>query len=419
MISCTKFKSQPSILSLNASGDRGGAGKAAMRLHLALIESGLDASMLVRRGIGVDRVRAVADSLVGGKLASLQPYMDRIPFLFYPERLKTHLSSGLMPNCLMRGPGIKNADILHLHWVGGGFVPVKGLGCYSGPIVWTLHDSWAFTGGCHVPGSCSAYRQTCGCCPLLRSSDPHDLTWKILDRKMRFWNNLDLTLVAPSHWMAGCARASTLFCNRRIEVIPNGIDPDLFSPCEKQEARDRFSLPNDINLILCGGVGFHSDQNKGWDLLHSALEMLPEERFRDRVGLVVVGERENAADLPLKVFHLGHLDDVDMRLAYSAADLFISPSRSENLSNMILESMACGTPVVAFSVGGSQEIIDHLATGFLAQPENVQSLSDGIAWGIESSASFDPSRCREPILTSYDIKKVAGQYRDLFRDLLY
>jgi len=123
-----------------------------------------------------------------------------------------------------RFASVHEADVVAIYWVNGGFIAPESLMAINKPVVWRLSDVWPFTGGCHYPGSCKRFQNQCGDCPQLRQPEPKDATHRLWKRKRDAWGALNLTVVAPSNWMARLARNSSLFASRRIEVIPTGID---------------------------------------------------------------------------------------------------------------------------------------------------------------------------------------------------
>lgn len=135
------------------------------------------------------------------------------------------------------------------------------------PLVWTCHDMWAFTGGCHYSGNCDRYTKSCGSCPQLHSGTDRDLSRWVWQRKHQAWKELNLTIVTPSKWLAECARNSSLCQGLRIEVIPNGLDTQIYKPINKQQARNILGLPLDAQIILFGAIGATSAPRKGFQLL--------------------------------------------------------------------------------------------------------------------------------------------------------
>ena len=148
------------------------------------------------------------------------------------------------------------ADIVHVHWIGDGFVDVSEFAEFDRPIVWTLHDSWPFTGGCHYPGNCPRFERSCGCCPLLESEKVDDLSQRMLERKRRAYAPCRISVVAPSEWLAGMARSSALFWNRNVRCIRYGLDLERYSPGRRSRARERYGIAAGQRLVVAGASGF-------------------------------------------------------------------------------------------------------------------------------------------------------------------
>ena len=404
---------------MNTHDLTGGAARAAFRLHKGLQSAGVNATMLVREKSSSEPSVIAQNSSYTGRICAL---CDGFPLHWYPNRQLHNFSSAIVPENIISAVNRYNPDIVHLHWLAEGFVRLESLAKLNCPIVWTLHDSWPFTGGCHLPGSCNRYQNSCGCCPVLGSSRERDLSRRVWLRKKKAWASLPLTVVAPSRWMADCARKSSLFSECRIEVISNGIDTDFFSPgCQKSE-KEKIGFSPSRQLILFGGKNSLLDTNKGFDLLFSALQKLPEE-VRRNSDVAIFGDRE---DFPIAVGsmnirNLGVIDDETvLQSLYRAADVFVLPSRQENLPNVILEAMACGTPCAAFDIGGVSDMVAHRETGYLCRPYDVEDLSVGIAYVLRGGKKDEcqSQLCHERILQGFAMEKVVYRYLDLYKDLL-
>ena len=234
-------------------------------------------------------------------------------------------------------------------------------------LVWTAHDMWPFTGGCHYSGECIKYTQSCGQCPQLKSLQNGDISRWVWWRKTKAWKNLNLTIVTPSQWLANCARNSSLFQDLRIEVIPNDLEIQRFKPIEKNTARHLLGLPQDKQLILFGAMSSTSDYRKGFHLLKPALQKLSQSpMLQERLELVIFGasEPKEPIDVGFKIRYLGRLnDDISLALTYSAADVMIVQSIQEAFGQTASESLSCGTPVMAFNANRLKDIVDHQQNG--------------------------------------------------------
>ena len=408
------------IVHLNKTAVGGGAARAAYRLLQGERSIGIDARMLVQQALlplpFVTAPEKFHEKLLGRTAALL----DRKAPLLLGTPPADYWSLCCFPAAIPQQVKRLAPDIVHLHWVGDGFLPIHELKRIPSPLVWTLHDSWAFTGGCHLPADCSRFRERCGSCPQLSSRKSADLSRWSWNRKYRAWHDLDLTVVSPSRWLADRARESSLFRARRIEVIPNGIDTAVFKPLDRQFARQALNLPPNKKIILAGSMDFDLER-KGARELIEAIRLLPGD-LRDDAVLVVVGSSPRGfIDLPLESVYLEtRHDDVAMALTYAAADLYVHPSRQENLSNMIMEAMACGVPVVAFAIGGNGDMIDDRLTGRLVKPFDSGEFAECIQWVLEDEERRRTlaESSREKVCRDYDLQAIASRYKNLYEDIL-
>lgn len=406
-------------LLINTSDLEGGAARSAYRLLRGLKEQNLNTLMLVQNKIGDDwSVIGPKNNFEKGK-GIFRPHIDKLPLLTYKNKKLTPWSPSWLPSNITWKIREINPEIVHLHWINGGFLPINTLKTINKPIVWTLHDSWPFTGGCHIPYDCKNYKTGCGNCPQLGSNSNYDISKRVYNKKESLWKDINLTIVTPSNWLADCARSSKLFKNKDIRVIPNGLDINVFRPIDKVVARELLNLPENKKLILFGAMHSTKDSNKGFNYLSGALRNLAEKKLPSDVELVVFGasEPKESQNLGFKINYLGRVnDDIKLSLLYSAADVFVAPSKQENLPNTIMESLACATPVVAFNIGGIPDLIDHLGNGYLARPYSIEDLSLGIETVLkkcEQSNSLGING-RKKVEENFDIKDISKRYIDLY-----
>ena len=406
---------RPLILSANDKG--GGAGIAATRLHNGLRELNVDSQMLVQRKMSGSPLIQSTESKVGRVFGLIQPHLDRAPVnllggvseLFHPQ---------WVPAFWQKRPSSLTPDLINLHWVCDGFISVEAIGQLPYPIVWTLHDMWPLTGGCHYSDQCKRYTTHCGNCPTLKSSKNFDLSRLVWKRKQLAWRDQPIVVVSPSRWLAKCAGESSLFMSRRIEVIPNGIDLHRFKPIDKQLARQILNLPSEKLIVLFGAMS--GSKRKGAHHLKAALSILAARGLN--VELAVFGNQQQYQELAsFRTNYLGHLaDEATLCLSYAAADVFVAPSEQDNLPNTMTEAMASGTPCVAFNIGGMADIIDNGINGYLAQPFDVADLANGIASIIASDwhRIFFSMEARKKAELRFDIKHMSENYAKLFEEIL-
>ena len=410
------------VLLLSTSDITGGAGRAAYRLHQGLQSLGVDSQMLVQYKSSDDKTVTAPSTRLGEGTAKMRVAFDALPLKFYHQRDDTTFSLQWLPDGIAQKVIQSEPDVINLHWTGEAFIQVETIAKFNRPLVWSLHDMWAFTGGCHYSQDCDRYTASCGVCPQLHSSKNWDLSRWVWQRKAKAWSNLNLTIVALSSWLAKCARSSSLFKDLRVELIPNGIDTTKYRAIERQVARELLQLPQDKHLVLFGSLKATSDKRKGFHLLQPALQDLSKSGWHDELELVIFGasQPDNPPEFGFKVHYLGTLsDDLSLALVYSAADVFVLPSTQENLANTVMEAIACGIPCVAFNIGGMPDMIEHQKNGYLAQPYKIEDLAQGIAWVLENEDRYHKLsyRAREKVEHEFTLEIQSHRYLSLFTEI--
>lgn len=414
------------VLIVSKSDASGGAYIAAHRLHEGLRRTGIDSNMLVDYKLSDDPDVYGPNSEVGRGWSKLRSFTDRLPLKRYePQTADFH--PAWIGKQLAEHDLVKSADIINLHWVTAGFLSIKGiaqLAKLGKPIVWTLHDMWAFTGGCHYSAGCVKYRTQCGACPQLNSDRARDLSYKVFKKKSRYFRDMNVEIVVLCRWMQDCVKESFLLSEKPVHLIPNGIDTSVFKPVEKTTARDILNLPLDKKIVLFGGIGGTSSERKGFRYLAEAVDILSNtgDFDNERLCIAVFGASHSSdtEDFPFEVRYLGRLHDAySLALSYNAADVFVAPSLEDNLPNTVVESLACGTPVVAFNIGGMPDMIEHKVNGYLSEPKGPDSLADGIKWGLDDDDGIPELReaSREKALREYALEVQARRYEALFDSL--
>lgn len=411
------------VLLINTSDIHGGAARAAYRLHLGLQSINVNSQVLVQEKSSDDKTVFAPRIRLFQGIARAKLTFDHLPLKFYRQRSKTPFSLQWLPDRVVPRVTQIAPDIINLHWITAAFMQIETIAKLKRPIVWTLHDMWAFTGGCHYSGECDRYIASCGICPQLNSSKDWDLSRWIWRRKALAWRNLNLTIVTPSLWLAKCASSSSLFQDLRIEVIPNGLNTQTYKRANQHLARELLNLPQDKQLVLFGTLQATSDARKGFHLLEPALQELSKSGWKDRLEIVVFGssQMENPPDFGFKAHYLGTFnDDLSLALVYSAADVFVLPSTQENLANTVMEATACSTPCVAFNIGGMRDMIEHQKNGYLAQPNKIEDLAQGIAWVLENQERHQKlsNFARKKAEQEFTLEIQAQRYLSLFKEIL-
>jgi len=376
----------------------GGASAAARRSVLALRMSGVQAELWTGDG------SAFGPALSTPSRMRWRARLDRLKLRLYPRRrIFAAWSSNWLPSNL--APRINSArpDLVHLHWLGHGFLSLTELERIAAPMVWTMHDAWAFTGGCHCPAECVRYRQDCGACPQLGSMHENDLSRRNLKMKRAHLGRV-AAWISPSQWLAEMARESGTIEPARVHVIPNAVDGDVFCPRERMAARRMLGLPEEATLLVAGAMDL-SEPHKGCQLLPEAMAHVVAGWPRPIV-LAMFGDNKNGKDesWPCPIHWLGRLQtEQEVAAVLGAADVCLLPSLQDNLPNIAVEAQACGCPVVGFDAGGLKEIIEPGHTGWLAESLQAKDLGQAVLHWLRTTPATDvvQVRCRDQYLSKF------------------
>jgi glycosyltransferase involved in cell wall biosynthesis len=402
------------VLLLNTYA-HGGAGIAARRLQKALSGNGIQANLLTAQDVG----------------RRWPFYAEKLLFLpFERDRsVRFQFSTASVGHDISRHPLVQSADVIHLHWINQGMLSLGGieaLAALGKPVVWTLHDMWAFTGGCHYAGECDHFLTDCGHCPMLRKSGENDLSRRIIQRKKSAFLPR-IQYVTCSEWLATVARSSSLLRNAAVTSIPNPIDTQLFKPmtqAERQAKRQALGLPVDRPVILFSAMKV-SDHRKGYAYFVEALQhlrqMLPQDT--PQPFLLVLGDMQADAmrEWPFEGRATGMVREPErMAEFYALADAFVIPSLEDNLPNTVMESLSCGTPVVGFNTGGIPEMVGKDDGGFIVPQRDARGLAEALSKLMTNDALLQRMRlaARDKVLHFYAESVVAARYQDLYNSLL-
>jgi glycosyltransferase involved in cell wall biosynthesis len=401
--------------------DRGGAGNAALRLHRGLLTLGVESVFCSREGTAADPTEINAANSPLKKA-----WYRQVPRLEYHFARWSHpLTQPVLPTMRLPGCGLRAIqevapDLVNLHWVEHGLIPPRDLGRLVRmeiPLVWTLHDMSPLTGG-------FGFREVAGLPPtpfgpLVSQDRRQPLSERILERTRQSLRQARLTVVSPSRWLAEEAKQSPVFSEHDIRCIPYGVDETVFHPMDRAECRKRWDLPSHQPVILFGADTF-SDSRKGLHHLQAALGFLTRESGKDAPLLVGFGNHDpiDSSLFPVPVRGIGRVSDAaELASLYSAADVFACPSREDNLPNTMLESLACGTPVVGFQVGGLMDFVIEGQTGGLATCFNENELAIILDRVLTNASSMRP-QCRQTALDFFPLKRQALAYRSLYQEML-
>ncbi|WP_066377200.1 glycosyltransferase family 4 protein [Anabaena sp. CA = ATCC 33047] len=402
------------VLHINQSDISGGAAIAAYRLHQGLLTQGINSNLLVGNvEFDSDRVAVVYRKYrLENQLSRLTKFLG----LNYIHLLSTFDN--------YNHPFYTQADIINFHNLHTGYFNYLAIPklTENKPAIYTLHDMWSFTGHCSYTYDCDRWQQGCGQCPYPETypeiaRDNTRLEWKL---KNWVYSKSHLSIVAPSKWLTEQAKKSML-SRFPIYYIPYGIDTKAYKPLNTEKCREILGIPANKKVLMFGAQILR-DSRKGGDLLIKALQNFPEVLKPETLLLTLGKGGEQIADLVgIPTLKLGYVSSDRLKaMAYSAADLFVFPTRADNLPLVLQESMACGTPMVSFKVGGVSDLVRPGVTGYLAQPEDTQDFCNGIVQLLEDSQLRQKmsENCRVIALEEYPLELQAQRYIELYHQVL-
>ena len=407
------------ILHFSTHDILGGAARAAFRIH-QVIGDRMESYMVVNSKLSDDYRITFPDSPSQRFLVKLFTELNYQPAKFITKDNKIMFSNGLLSTSLHKKMiSSIQPDVVNLHWINEGLLSVKSIRKITKPVVWTVHDMWPFTGGCHYTAGCERYKSKCGTCPQLKSTREYDLSTYIFNVKKQLKDKI--TFVAPSKWMKDCIEQSALFKGSIVHCIPYPIDLNVYSPRPKEIVRELFGLPKDKRLVLFGAMNALNDERKGFKHLMNALKHLKDDaEFVKDTELVVFGSSRPQDELNkmFKTHYLGKFsDELSISLAYNACDVFVAPSTQDNLPNTVIESLASGVPVVAFDIGGMPDMITNGYNGFLAESFSTEGLAQGVVNVLKDQSNL-ANFARKKAVEIFTPGRIAEQYQKVYSGLL-
>jgi glycosyltransferase involved in cell wall biosynthesis len=412
------------IIQVSNSDIQGGAARAAYRLHQGLIELQQDSQMLTLEK------RSLNNAVIKLDNPSIAPYSTHLSHI-QTRCINQNRSPRSNTSFTLPYPGIDlthvPADIINLHWVAYFQSPVTIRHLLNQkPVIWTLHDMWAFTGGCHYSAGCTQYQQDCAHCPQL-NADPHGLTAAILNDRLDLLRDTPLVIVTPSQWLANCARHSRVLSSQRIEVIPYSLETDIFTPTARPATKQELGIDHEPIALLIGADN-GNEQRKGFAELLQALQIcLQNPQFQalitdQKLQLWCFGiPNDRLADLAIPLHTFGSIDsDRHLSQIYAAADLFLLPSLEDNFPNTMLESMSCGTPVIAFHIGGIPDVVKEGVTGRTVPSGDVAAMAAAILECVfdDQLRSRLGQASRQVMAENYALTIQAQRYLELYKDVI-
>lgn len=377
-------------------------GKAALRLHKAFLNSGIDSSLITLKPAVNDDSKTIQK----GKISELVAKVDnKLQSFVNRKNVKEFglFSYPVLGSNVSIMKEIKEADYIYIHWVLGGFLNlanIEQLAKLGKPLIFFMHDMWTFTGGCHYSFSCEKYTSFCFNCQIFPKNKNNDLSSKEFKKKLKLYSKYDnLFFISPSKWLYNCSKQSELTRDKPNFYIPNYIDKGFFKSFKKQTAKEILEIESSEIVIAFGAVSIDNPY-KGCSYLLQALKILFEDVNFKNITILIFGsghKKEIEVEIPYKIKFTGHLsDEYSTILVYNAADVFIAPSLADNLPTTVLESLSCGTAVVGFNTGGIPDMIKHKENGYLAAYRDANDLAEGIKFCLRNNikgytlADFEP-----------------------------
>lgn len=397
------------ICIINHSDTRGGASVVSRRLMHAFRDLGHDATMLVTHRESDDPYVFQAASSMRAKLPFLAEHLRLFAACGFSKRdiFSISIASDGLP--LSRHPLVREADAVILNWVNQGMLSLDEIRRIASmkKTVWTMHDMWNLTAVCHHAGDCTQFASEppCASCPILARKS---VATRTIELKNALYDDVPMSFVAVSSWLAAKAAESILMKGRRVSVIPNAFPVEEFR-IEPRTTRAALGLPEGKKLIVMGAARL-DDPVKG---LGMAVEIFNNLRRDDAVA-VFYGNIKNPAalsDLRFPYVHLGIIPQERVRELYSHAEVVVSTSLYETLPGTIVEGMASGCTPVCFDSGGQRDIVSESRLGYLIPPYDTLAFVKAVNAALDNP--LNPCLLRKHIRERFASAVIARHYLDL------
>ena len=407
------LKKKIKVLQVVGGNYHNGAFQGANILHKTLLSEDIDSVLLNDTCSDKEQSRILKNnkSIVFIQNNIFKKMLFKI-FVFIEKFLKSiflhtpreTFTVGLFGFDLTKTNEYKNADIIHIHWLSQGFINIRSLSKIKKPVVWTMRDMWAFTGGSHYLMDFQKYEK--------------NLISKFFKKLKHKSYNQNFNFVSVSNWLQLLAQKSSVLKDFKIKHIDNNIDLNDFSLISKKIAKEILNIDTEKQIILFGAQNPQS-KRKGWEIFLNSIKKINKEKY----FLLIFGSfwsQKSLEDIGIEFKSLGFIKDKTLLSAvYSSADIFVASSIQDAWPKTFAESMCCGTPVVCFENTSISEIVDHKINGYVVKNLDADSLSNGIEWLLERMKN-DPIK-KEKInskILNFDSKKIAKKYVKFYEELI-
>ncbi len=394
------------VIHISAANSSTGAGIACVRLHEQLLKSNINSKILFIENSNSEQESYLTynNSFWGLLQRRFYTLSDNLLKYIYNYDKRKYFSAGYFGINVNRIVAKYKCDIIHLHWINHGFISIESLKSCKTPIIWTMHDCWAFTGGCHHFFNCSGFKQNCGSCEILTSKFHYDLSYWGHNNKNNSYNG-DIRFVAISNWMFKQAKSSSLLKNRDVLKIVSGIDTNFFKFSDKKEARIKELINLESKIVLIGAQSLNT-LSKG---LNFAIQAINEFNTFPLTVLTFGNGKLELINPLHKTINLGYIEDpIRMARVFALSDVFISTPIVESFGMAIAEAQCCGLPVIIFNASGPEEIVEHRTSGYIAEHSSVEGIVDGIDYCFNKE--FDRENISKTAIGKYSICVTAEKY---------
>ncbi|MBK7627790.1 MAG: glycosyltransferase [Bacteroidales bacterium] len=411
------------VLHVNYSDGFGGADIACMELHKALKREGIDSHVLVIKKQNRDS-DIILVSKKGFVLNLVKQKISEYILKFQRTANPIHHSLGIFSSKALKIINKSPYNIIHLHWINREMLSIKDVAKINKPVIWTLHDSWPFCGTEHHPNILEndlRYKEGYSRDNRSKSSSGIDIDKYVWTLKRFWWKNLKIRFIAPSLWEYEAFKSSMLINHLKCNIVPNLIDINIFKPINSDFARILLNIPLNRKIILFSVASDPSlDKNKGFNFFVKALEIISKTNYLDSLHILILGtyDRILPLNLPVATTYLGFIKDkTSLAAIYNSTNVLVVSSMVESFGLTSLESISCGTPVVAFQTSGILDIIEHKKTGYLAKCFDINDLATGIVYLLENGESMKEN-CRRTVLRKFHTEDLSKQHIKIYEEML-
>ena len=402
----------------NYSDNLGGAARATSRIHKSLLNEEYNSTLYVNKKNTKDNSIKTSPHIIDRSFNNIRTNLISKFIKITNPKIKSYNSLSILPSSWPKFINSSDIDLVHLNWINAEMISIEDIAKIEKPMIWTFHDMWPFLGSQHLSNNAKFID--------IKKFENKNFLDKIYNlnewtyyRKKKSWIK-PIQIVTPSRWMEECVKQSELMNNWPVETIPHPIDTDFWKPDQKENSKELLGINSDKTILVYGADGGIKSFNKGFDLLLKSLEKL--EKYHKDLVLCIFGDKTNIKPkLNFPVINFGKItEDKKLRQIYRAADLCIVPSRQESFCQVALEAQSCGVPVVAFSVGGLKDIIEHNITGYLIKPFDVESFSLNIKNFINNKKNnfIIKDNARKRVKRLFSMPSVARKYINVYRKIL-